>query len=150
MLEHERVLSWDLKVDRAATELAYRDLPVHSKACSCQYCLNFERACDAMPAGWWELFRRLGIDPKKASGEVYQNYQNDDGSQSYGGIFHVCGEIVGGPDGGGSIGEYLDVVFSREAVLVDEHFPRPLFQVEITTTMPWVLHAPPPESAVQG
>ena len=144
MVEQERVLGWDLKVDRALTEAVYRELPLHSTACSCECCLNFERACDVMPARWWAIFRRLGIDPRKASGEVYQFGQNEDGSQFYGGVFHVCGEIVDEPGAGEPADDPVVVAVTRNVVLVDERFPHPRFQVEIATSMPWVLPTPPP------
>jgi hypothetical protein len=146
MLETVQVLSWVLKVDRSKTEAAYNELPPHSESCGCVYCLNFERACDAMPSTWWALFEGLGADPKKASGEVYQNYQRDDSSQSYCGIFHVCGEIISVPTVSEAFGDVLDVSFSRQAVLVPENFLQPVLQMDINTVMPWVLEFPPPES----
>lgn len=139
MIERVSISPWVLEIDRGKTVEAYDRLPFHSQSCTCLYCENFEKACAVMPPAWWELFIVLGIDPRKASGEVWQNYDNEDTTQSYGGIFHLCGRVVSDGATTEPFNRELEVSFTNQLVLVSKDFPAPILQMEFVTTVPWVL-----------
>ncbi|MFE7060803.1 hypothetical protein ACFVAD_01460 [Sutcliffiella sp. NPDC057660] len=55
------------------------------------------QACGHLPPEVKELFRTLGIDPRK-EGEISQIMDNEDGTHFYGAFYHIVGKIIDGPE----------------------------------------------------
>lgn len=84
-----------LDIDVPKTRQFYETADVVSKSCSCDGCLNFERAVSKLPPVIISFFTNLGVDIRKAC-ECYVNYADDDGTLLYGGFYHVCGILLDG------------------------------------------------------
>jgi hypothetical protein len=105
-------------------------------------------ACDTFPKKIMNIFNLLGIDPRK-EGEVYECLENEDGTQLYGGFYHIVGRIVYGPDLGipnevekefYSLGHNeIEIGFNKDLALVPNAFPRPVIQFEFQMNVPWLL-----------
>lgn len=84
-----------LDIDVPKTRQFYKTADVVSKSCSCDGCLNFERAVSKLPPIIISFFTNLGVDMRKVC-ECYVNYADDDGTLLYGGFYHVCGILLDG------------------------------------------------------
>jgi hypothetical protein len=160
MMETVNIGRWTLEIDREATELAFSRIPLGSpETCECDYCKNFVAARDhAYPPEAREMFATLGIDYQKEA-ETWEWYRVESGDHSYGGFFHCVGSITGGTesvqwqDDMGTyhlerIGEYFEYGFRSGGDLVEEPFKgQPLFQLDFTTLVPWVIDAPDPDES---
>ena len=145
-----------LNVDAERTQAYY-----HSQepgiGCSCSGCRNYERVAAAFPEKLQDFFRALGIDPQKPA-EVYVNCTQADGRLWYGGFYHLRGRLLQGEGGWYTVAEdgtsktrawdrescYLAaenfrVAFTEDAALVAPDFPRPVLQLEIDASLPWLL-----------
>ena len=87
-----------LDVDVSKTKHFYDTADRVSKSCSCDGCLNFEKAVDFLSPAVRTLFAKLGVDMKKIR-ECYVNCTNKDGTLLYGGFYHICGTILDGKGG---------------------------------------------------
>jgi hypothetical protein len=141
----------DIDVDR--TKSFYENAPLVSEGCSCSGCRNYEKAIMTLPAKVIGFFSNLGVDMRKVS-EVYVNCNNHDGSLFYGGFYHLCGTLLAGKSAwvpnGPTISHWEEaqvfrvlndfhVSFQRECSLLEDDFPRPALQLEISANIPWVL-----------
>ena len=121
-------------------------------SCDCQGCRNFRAAADRMPGALRALLEQFGIDPKKPA-EMSVLYAPDQDMLSYNGFYHFCGAlkeglepfIQTGPKSFQLDQRYLlnlgedSIWFRADCALVDEKFPRPVVQAEVTFCLPWVL-----------
>jgi hypothetical protein len=116
-----------------------------SEQCGCVYCRNFVAArAAAYPSSVLTLFQQLGIDPWLEA-ETYELGRAEPIGVSeplyrYGGWFHVVGTLVEH----GEHGEYVDgyfrmVALPGGAVVPDSFKSSPLFRLDFTTRIPWLL-----------
>lgn len=125
--------------------------------CDCSGCRNYERAAAEFPQELLEFFRTLGVDPKKPA-EVYVNGTQEDGRLWYGGFYHLRGALLRGkggwrmvaademcqtsvwePESCYPVSDSFRIAFVEDAALVDPNFPRPVLQMEIDASLPWLL-----------
>lgn len=140
-----------LDIDVARTRAYYE--AAQDFSCTCTGCRNFAQAVRYLPDEVKAFFERLGMDMKKPA-EVFAIYKNGDHSVYYGGFFHICGTILEGPNtlvqidekhstvdktAVCSLSDVFEFYFQEECYLLDEQFPRPVFQMEVYMTLPWVL-----------
>ena len=124
-----------------------------SKGCSCDGCLNFEKAVGRLPLAVTTFFTNLGIDLRKVC-ECYVNCTNDDETVLYGGFLHICGTLLHGDSAWKEVDEgvshweedaafcgspYFHISFQETLSLLEEDFPLPVIQLDFTANIPWVL-----------
>ncbi len=144
---------YKIDVDIERTKSFYENAMRVSENCSCDGCLNFERAVDALDMAVVKFFAELGVDIKRVC-ECYACCTNKDGTLTYGGFTHVCGTLLEGDSAWQNINEdhlYLEeaamfsltpdfqVSFQEEIDLIEEDFPRPVIQLEFAANIPWVI-----------
>ena len=146
---------FQIDIDVEKTSAFYIDTDVVSAGCSCDGCRNYESAVDVLPDKVISFFNELGVDMKKAC-EVYVNCTNPDGTLFYGGFYHLCGVLVNGESAWISTGDipsishwesdkafYITESFSvschNGCDLLEDGFPLPALQLEISANIPWVL-----------
>ncbi|MDE6953742.1 MAG: hypothetical protein K2P09_08015 [Erysipelotrichales bacterium] len=142
-----------LDIDVARTKHFYENADFVSKSCSCDGCLNFEKAVSALPISVIAFFTNLGTDMKKVC-ECYVNDTADDGTLLYGGFYHICGTLLDGKSAWKSIDENtfcwdsnatfsicpdFFVSFQENVALLEKDFPLPVIQLEFFAKIPWVL-----------
>lgn len=140
-------------IDVEKTRDFYKNAMPVSEGCSCDGCMNFEKAVGVLPLPVRTFFAALGIDMRKVC-ECYVNCRNDDGTLSYGGFYHVCGTLLAGKSawknidnnlsacdkqGMFSVAPDFNVSFEKEIHLLEADFPRPVIQLEFFANIPWVL-----------
>mgnify|MGYP001623163595 CR=1 FL=1 len=86
---------YKLDIDVVKTKYFYKNADVVSKSCSCDGCLNFEKAISELPTTVITFFTNLGIDMRKVC-ECYVNDADDNGDLLYGDFYHVCGTLLEG------------------------------------------------------
>ncbi len=121
--------------------------------CSCDGCLNYEKAIGVLPESIKAFFDNLGIDMKKVC-ECYVNTANKDGTLLYGGFYHICGILITGESAWRRISEnksvwndetafaitdYFHVSVQNDVYLLEDNFPLPVIQLEFSADIPWVL-----------
>lgn len=141
----------DIDVDR--TRDFYEQASVISEGCTCAGCLNFESAVNTLPLEVRDFFTKIGVDLQKAC-EVYVNCGNDDGTLSYGGFLHICGTLCEGESAWIKKSETLSylneemmfrvtdsfrISVQESCSRLEDDFPEPALQVEISADIPWVL-----------
>jgi hypothetical protein len=148
MAEQMQILKWLLEVDRDATVEAYAQPWAYT--CTCSYCQNFREALNQLPNEFLDLCTILGIDASKPS-EVSELTRIDERPDIhlYTGFYHVVGSILAGPDnetvGGRTmiqtarLTDDYNIHFSNREQLVPAAFPRPVFALEFSGTLPWLL-----------
>lgn len=142
-----------LDIDVEKTRTYYNTADFVSESCSCSGCRNYEQAVDLLPEKIISFFSQFGIEMKKIR-EVYVNRTNADDTVFYGGFYHVCGKIIKGKSAWVAVGKNtkhwkdkmayavtddFKVSFGNDCSLLDENFPLPAIQVDISADMPWVL-----------
>lgn len=134
----------------------YKDEEYVSEGCQCDGCLNYELAVEEVEQEVNNLFNKLGIDIKKPA-EVYVNY-SENNIICYGGFYHICGKIVEGEtawkitsktqkfitsylneDTMFCITKNFKISFDESCLLLQDSFPRPCIQMEISAYLPWKL-----------
>ena len=145
----------DVDIDR--TREFYASAPL-SLGCDCAGCRNFEKAVSAMPGAARSLLTQLGIDPGKPA-EISVLHSPDGKTTCYDGFYHICGTILKGREPFAQTGpkrfalkpEYLlepekscSAYIQESCALVKKDFPRPVFQLNISFPLPWVLEEPNP------
>lgn len=98
------------------------------------------------------IFNLLGIDPRK-EGEVYECFENEDGTHLYGGFYHIVGRVIDGPDlwkptekdsdvSSPNFEKYnsIKIGFNKDLALVPDDFPKPVIQFEFQMNVPWLLN----------
>ena len=146
---------FQIDIDVEKTRTFYKDADAVSKGCSCGGCRNYEKAVDVLPDEVTHFFNELGVDMKKVC-EVYVNCGNPDGTLLYGGFYHLCGELLEGKSAWVSesdsssishwekekafhITDSFYVSFHNSCSLLEDGFPLPALQLEISANVPWVL-----------
>lgn len=143
---------YQLDVDVERTAQFYRS--AEGIRCDCDGCRNYAKAVLSLPIAVQHFFQQFGIDPAKPA-EVYVNDAPSANSVHYGGFYHVCGTVLKGTDpwipvgnGGYILDEQCLIQLNDECSffissdridLLDEHFPKPVLQIEIVFILPWVL-----------
>jgi len=127
-----------LDIDVEKTQAYYKTAHLVSEDCSCSGCRNYEEAIELLPKEVLSFFSQLGIEMEKIR-EVYVNCTNTDDTVFYGGFYHVCGSIVEGESVCLTIAHNFDVSFKDTCDLLEDSFPIPAIQLEISANMPWVL-----------
>jgi len=133
---------YDYKIDIDAdrTRGFYETHDFANGACTCGGCRNYEKAADCFPEEVIAFFKNLGVDDMKKFCEVYTLTDYDD-TVLYGGWYHICGEIISGD----TANKYFNITngfqasFHNDLRLLEEDFPLPAVQLEITAKVPWVL-----------
>lgn len=143
-----------LEIDPERTAAFYAQAP--GIGCDCDGCRNYAKAAENLPAPVQELFRQLGIDPRKPA-EVYVNCAPTKDTVFYGGWYHICGTVRKGHSPWIRIDERhstfdeayrvrltenCNVYLNDKIYLLEEGFPTPVIQLEIEFTLPWVLPIP--------
>ena len=144
---------YQIDVDVEKTKTFYTKANVVSDGCSCDGCRNYERAIGTLSHEIISFFDKLGVDMKKVC-EVYVNCKNSDGTLLYGGFCHICGVLLLGEnewvsdsasashwEDGKSfpITDSFHISFQKECSLLENEFPLPALQMEISANIPWVL-----------
>ena len=142
-----------IDVDVEKTREFYRNAESVSEGCSCDGCLNYEKAVDVLPSAIKIFFDNLGIDMKKVC-ECYVNTANKDGTLMYGGFYHICGNLITGESGWHKVSEsyavwnnkvtfaitdFFHVSVQSDVALLEDGFPLPVIQLEFLADIPWVL-----------
>ena len=138
---------YTVDIDIPKTRLFYEKYGLAGGGCDCVGCRNFAKAVDALPLPVHSFFTQLGIDIQKPC-ECYVHYTNEDGTLLYGGFYHVCGTLLNeGAKGRECIGQKdyfsispdFEICFTDSVCLLEENFPAPVIQLEISANIPWVL-----------
>ena len=145
---------YELEVDAERTWQFYQQ--AGEITCDCDGCQNFIAAISLLPERVKEFLEQFGIDPAKPA-ELSAIYAPSDDTVFYDGFYHICGTILKGTTPYIQIGEkhfQLDplysieldsensVFFSNDVHLLEDNFPKPVFQMNIFFTLPWVLPKP--------
>ena len=125
-----------INVDTERTRAFYEAAP--GIDCACQGCRNFSLAAASLPEEARVFLRTLGIAPQKPA-ETWVNCRQEDGRVLYGGFYHLCGTLLQGKDGWHTVTEDFRAVFTEDTALVVPNFPRPVLQLEILASLPWLL-----------
>ena len=154
MAEQIQVLKWLIEIDRETTVAAYVQSEAAYPRCTCLYCHNFSEAIKCLPEQVRDLCAILGIDPAKPS-EVLESapLKGQPDVHLYVGWYHIVGRIVE-VDGRTLHADTQLVVtsellsgwtihFSNSDSLIPPGFPRPVFALEFTGTIPWLLEEQP-------
>lgn len=125
-------------IDVEKTQEFYKSMNLVSKGCQCSGCRNYEIAIDILPNEVKNFFDTIGIDMKKVT-EVYVNVANPDNSLYYEGFYHLCGSLLQG-ESEYSLTKDFYISFQEDCVLMEDGFPTPALQLEISANIPWALN----------
>lgn len=143
-----------LDVDVEKTKKFYETAETITQGCECPACCNYEKAICIFPVEVIRLFEKIGVDITKAAEIVPYVSKNDKKHISYGGFYHICGTLLSDDTLWNSsdlevlqlnenkmynITDGYKIGFSRECDLLENNFPLPAIQMEISFTCPWVL-----------
>ena len=149
-------LRWQVNCDVQATQHAYTVAAATPPwTCECDPCRNFRSlGMEAFPEDFQKFCAAAGVDLHHPS-EVYHSGRIAPGSHSYGGWFHIVGELAAGRDGllavspTGWLGDFeqltpdFAVGLTARTVLVPYGFPSVgVVQLEFSTQLPWILSSP--------
>ena len=133
----------DISVEH--TRRWYDTEPTVTQCCTCDGCVNYERAVELFPERVKSFFTALGADVKKPI-EVYVNNTNEDGTLFYGGWYHLCGTLLAGGEDIWQVAEGapfgprgFQIFFREDCHMLQESCPRPVVQMEILADVPWML-----------
>ncbi len=132
-------LSWRLAIDPAATAQACAG---HWDVCSCAYCRNFLAAQAHLPDTLHQILQTLGVDPGRPV-KINEYMQNPDGSHMYSWWYHAVGQILAAHRDSHQLTPEIEVRISARTDFADPAFPRPLFQIEVFSNLPWLLDEQP-------
>lgn len=126
--------------------------------CGCAGCRNYEKAIALLPDKTKSFLGQFGIDPGKPA-EMSVLYSPDGKTTVYNGFFHICGSLIEGNDpwiqtGAKSfclkeayeicVDEDCSAHIVEECGLLEDSFPRPAVQLDVTFSLPWLLGEPNP------
>lgn len=121
--------------------------------CDCMNCRNYYVAISTVSSKIRNFFKSIGIDPQKTP-EATLWYTDKSGFAHYSLIFHVVGTIIHAidiykpfgttgfqliPENFYELDNNFKVGFTSKIHLLDKNFPQPCVQVEIITSLPWLL-----------
>ena len=145
---------YELEFDADRTRQFYQQN--NQISCDCDGCQNFAAAISQLPEQVKEFLDQFGIDPAKPA-EISAIYAPSDDTVFYDRFYHICGTILKSTTPYIQTGEkqfqldtqYLieldaenSVFFSNDVHLLDDNFPKPVFQMNVFFTLPWVLTKP--------
>ena len=142
-----------LEIDVDKTRRFYESLPKITDDCSCDGCRNYMLAIEDFPQEVKSFFRKLGIEPEKASEVFTWSSACESNTAHYGGFYHFCGELIKGKDCWRKIdkseaimGELHAITsgyfvgFTNRISLAEENLCEPALQMEIDFhRVPWKL-----------
>ena len=140
-----------LEIDVEKTRSLYAQLETVTEGCTCDGCRNYMLAAAQFPPAVLDFFRALGIEAEKATEVIPWNAENGGRAMHYGGFYHLCGRLRGGPDcwngtGGMNAGGFRTVAagyrvgFTALISLPEKELPSPALQMEIDFSgVPWLL-----------
>jgi hypothetical protein len=139
-----RLSNWIIDIDTEKTKEYYDRLTVE-EGCTCAYCRNYIKACEAFSKEVLDFYKMLRIDPRK-EGE-FMEFETDTDKQLYMGFYHLVGKIVKRPSNKTEKWDDLNIIkvdnvkftFTDELDLVPEDFPKPVIQLEFEVMLPWLL-----------
>lgn len=126
------------------------------QVCDCSGCCNYEKATNKFSIEVLNFFDKIGVDITKAAEIIPYYSENNKKSISYGGFYHICGTLLSNNTlwntndsevlhlNENKMYEITDgykIGFSGECDLLEDNFPLPAVQMEISFTCPWVLKA---------
>ena len=136
---------YTLDIDVERTRGFYETAERITDGCGCQGCRNWAAWAGQLHGEPGTALEGFGIDLIKTP-EVYVNGPNADGTLNYGGLYHLCGRLLAGPDADWwengalvSLADRFRVGFSEEICLLEEGFPAPVIQLELLADIPLVL-----------
>lgn len=144
----------DVDVEKTRAFYAGQD----GTGCDCAGCRNYQKAVPALAEPVQAFLMQFGIDPGKPA-EMSAVHSPDGRETLYDGFFHICGTFLSSvdlwiqtePKRFDLKPEYrinLDSVdcayITKDCALVNQAFPRPVIQLNITFSLPWVLEEPNP------
>ena len=142
-----------LDIDVERTRAFYNQAQPITDGCDCQGCRNYAKWASELLAEPKYTLERMGVQLEKTP-EVYVNCRNEDGTLFYGGFYHLCGKIVRGKDiwkaivenaetldedAFVSLGDDFQIAFTENIALLENDFPMPVIQMEISANIPFVL-----------
>ena len=91
-----------------------------------------------------DTFNKLGIPEATYAVEIFFIGSENEESVKCAIWYHICGEIlkVSEDDDMPQPIKELDIDFSETVYLADDNFPRPMIQMEVRVTVPWLLDGP--------
>lgn len=144
---------YTLDIDVEHTRKFYKTAGRITDGCGCQGCRNYAAWAEQLTGEPKTTLEAMGIDLMKTP-EVYVNCPTPDGALHYGGIYHLCGRILKGPeiwtewenrsrsfreDAFFTLADRFRVGFSEDIYLLEEGFPGPVIQLELLAEIPLVL-----------
>jgi hypothetical protein len=143
---------WEIEYDKTQTEEAYRK---KVEGCDCISCRNFYQATQSVSNEIKTFFADFGIDMAKPA-EIFDVSTYKNGKILYLGFYHIIGSITKGrdvwePTGNKNgaetcsqnnmfkITDELEIGFTFQTTMVDEHFPANICQMEISLWLPWLM-----------
>ena len=144
----KQIGNWLIEFDREATENAYANI-THGITCDCQLCQNYDKACSAFPAAVRNFSDELGVDISKPAELMDFTFENN--IANMGGWYHIVGNYLDGDEPIApkqshrkttemfTAADGFQIGFTNMVALVEEGFPRPVIQMEINFSVPWVL-----------
>lgn len=142
-----------LDIDVPRTRAFYRTAQNITDGCNCQGCRNYAAWAERLSGEPRTTLEAMGIDLTKAP-EVYVNGPNEDGTLFYGGLYHLCGRIVRGPEIWTEwenrsrslreehfvpLADRFRIGFTQDICLLEKDFPAPVIQLELVADLPLVL-----------
>ena len=139
----EQTKKYYLETERTLTE-----------GCDCVLCRNFMAAYDCLDANIRQFFDSLGVEICKAADMTTMHGDKERNIMHYEGWCHICGRIV---DGGMeekqdfprpmvwhrtpeyALSPACTVQFTTKRALVEDTFPEPVLQMEVSMEIPWVM-----------
>jgi hypothetical protein len=146
-LQELEVGPYRLSVDIDRTREAYATIQTGGpEECGCDPCKNIvANRATIYPPALITLLAKLGVDPKKEA-EVYHTCRLRPGVHSYGGWFHVIGEVVQDADELVALAPGVRVWFKNGAAVAQDAFKtQPVMRVEMELEIPWKIDLPEPE-----
>ncbi|MEL7570633.1 MAG: hypothetical protein AAGU14_08750 [Eubacteriaceae bacterium] len=146
-----------LDVDIEATKQAYTKIQPVNEQCACDDCQNYAIAIKTVNLKITEFFDSFGINISRPA-EVWGWYDKEKNIYDYGGFYHIVGNIIEQKEkldiqfmkklshmNGNMVIQLTDkfhIWFTNDCALIPDDFPKPYFQMEISTELPWSLNRP--------
>lgn len=126
--------------------------------CGCAGCRNYVKAVSLLSEPVKAFFEQFGIDPGKPA-EMSVLHSPDGKVTLYNGFFHICGSLLEGKAPWIQTGpknfrlkeaylicidEDCSALIVEECDLLEDTFPHPAIQLDISFALPWLLDEPNP------
>lgn len=108
--------------------------------CTCAGCRNFCLFDNIVDPRISSFLSKLGIPSLAHFIEIIPCHTQKDATLFYAGFTHICGTIVSGTENYFiPLTDTFSIAFSYRCDLVDARFPTPVFQLDISASIPWLL-----------